>query len=702
MKIRDLLDSIKRQDLVLPEFQREYVWSLEQAKQLMVSLSRSYPVGGLLFWKTDKPPELKNIKELPEKLGTVQVLLDGQQRLTTLHMLITGEIPRYYTEAEIEEDPRNLYVNLSDLDFQYYQPSRMKGDAYWQRVIDCFETKGKIKPLQIAQEKAEAGDQNLMDLAQLLMDNLVQIRAIKDVDLPEQIVPSRATLDESIDIFDRVNRQGTKLTDAELALTHVTGKWPVARRELKAKMEDCANLGFDFSLTFMTRALTTTVTHRALFETIHSQPREALESGWRKLVKILDYLLNILPPKASIHSTNDLSTSNALIPLVTYLSINDGAFPDEKAIRRASNWLYAALMWARYTAQTDQRLEADVQLVVRETEPWDALRANIVEQRGRIEVKDSDFEGRGAQHPLYKATFILAKAHNAVDWFNGLPLGQTHGRSYGLQSHHIFPQSHLYENGWDSDNYTHRQVVNEIANRAFLTATTNWQIANKPPEEYLPEIEEKYPGALSAQFIPLEPSLWKVDRYQDFLAARRKIIVHKLNEFMASLISEPEETNLRPITDLIELGESAVLEFKSTFQWDVVKGEQNKALRLSSLKTIAAFLNSQGGTLLIGVEDDGSIFGMDRDLALAKNSRDSFEQLLVSLVTDTMGTSTAPYYRTRYEDIEEKSVCVVDVERSPEPVFTKSDKGKVFYIRVGNTSRALDHEETLKYVETNW
>ena len=75
MRIGELLDGIRKQDLVLPEFQREYVWSLEQAKQLMVSLSRGYPVGGLLVWKTDNPPELKNIKELPEKLGTVQVLL---------------------------------------------------------------------------------------------------------------------------------------------------------------------------------------------------------------------------------------------------------------------------------------------------------------------------------------------------------------------------------------------------------------------------------------------------------------------------------------------------------------------------------------------------------------------------------------------------------------------------------------------------
>ena len=574
----------------------------------------------------------------------------------------------------------------------------MNGDPYWQRVIDCFDVNGNINPIQIGLEKAEGDGQGAMKLAQYLMDNLTRIRTIKEIDLPEQTIPSDADLDEAINIFDRINSQGTKLTDAELALTHVTGKWPMARRELKAKMDDCSAHGFDFSLTFMTRALTTTVTNRALFDTIHSKPRGEIEAGWNKLVKILDYLLTILPQKAFIHSADDLNTSNALIPLVTYLAVNEGKFSDEKSIRHASNWLYAALMWARYTAQTDQRLEADVQLVVRETEPWDALRSNIVEQRGRIEVKDSDFEGRGAQHPLYKATFILAKAHSATDWFNGLPLARTHGANYGLQSHHIFPQAYLYKNGWDSDNYTHRQAVNEIANRAFLTATSNQQISDKPPEEYLAEIEEKYPGALSAQFVPISPELWKVDRFPDFLAARREIVARKLNEFMDSLISEPEETHLRPITDLIKLGESYVLEFKSTLQWDTRKGEQNKVLRQSSLKTINAFMNSHGGTLVIGVEDDGNIYGLDRDFALANNSKDGFEQLLVSLIVDSMGPTTAPNFRIRFEGVANKSVCVVDVERSLEPVFMKSDKAKAFYIRVGNTSRALDHEEMLKYV----
>ena len=702
MKISELLDSIRKSDLVLPEFQREYVWSLDQAKQLMVSLARGYPVGGILLWKTDKPPELKNIDALPEKVGTFQVLLDGQQRLTTLHMLIDGKIPNFYTEEEIENDPRNLYVNLNDLDFQYYQSSRMDGDPYWQSLTACFDMNQPMNPIRIAQMKAAGSEEDAMMLAQKLMDNLTRIRNIKEIDLPEQIVPSHADLDESINIFDRINSQGTKLTDAELALTHITGKWPKARRALKSKAADCANHGFDFTLTFMTRALTATVTNRALFEAIHSRPRDELEAGWNKLVKILDYLLTILPQKAFIHSTNDLNTSNALIPLVTHLSINQGRFSDERSIRHATNWLYAALMWARYTAQTDQRLEADVQLMVRETEPWDALRSNIVEQRGRIAVKDSDFEGRGVQHPLYKAISVLAKAHGAIDWFNGLPLAQTHGESYAIQSHHIFPQAHLYRNGWDSDNYTHRQAVNEIANRAFLTATSNQKVSDRPPAEYLPAIEERYPGALSAQFVPIEPELWKVERFPDFLAARREIMSRKLNEFMASLISQPEETHQRPITDLITLGESYVLEFKSSLQWDAVRNEQNKALRQSSLKTVDAFMNSQGGTLVIGVEDDGGIYGLDRDLSLTHHSRDRFERLLISLIVESMGAPTAPNFRVRFEEVGDKSVCVVDVERSPEPVFLKSDKGKAFYIRMGNTSRALDHEETLKYVEANW
>lgn len=699
MKISEALDSIRKRDIVLPEFQREFVWSLEQAKQLLLSLFRGYPVGGLLIWKTDQPPILKNIDKLPEKLGTVQVLLDGQQRMTTLHMLITGEIPAYYTTTDITNDPRDLYFNLETADFQYYQASKMKDDPMWCRVIDCFSNPPKV--FQLAQTRT-SDPNNIVVLAERLNDHLNRIRAICDLDIPTQSVPSHAPLAEAIDIFDRVNSQGTKLTDAELALTHITGKWPDARRVMKQRIEECAKHRFDFTLTFMTRALTTTVTRRALFEVIHDRTRAELEGGWHRLTKILDYLTTFLPSRAFIHSSDELNTTNALIPLVTYLSVNSGKFPNEPSVKHAINWLYAALMWARYTSQTDQRLEADVSLVVKETNPWDALRAQIVDQRGRIEVQASDFAGRGAQSPFYRATFILAKVHNAVDWFNGLPLANTHGPSYGLHSHHVFPQALLYKGGLDVDDYTHRQLVNEIANRAFLTAETNLTIADRSPDVYLPEVEARFPGALPSQFIPMDPQLWKVEHFRDFLQARRELVALKLNEFMNSLIAEPERPYHRPVGELITLGESYTLEFKSTLQWDIVKGERNMALRMSAIKTIAAFLNSEGGTLVVGVDDDGTILGLAPDLTLLDGSADRFERTLVQLVAEHLGLHVAPFVRVRFESVDSARICVVDVERSPEPIFTKTDKGKEFFVRNGNTTRALDTEEAHRYVEMNW
>jgi uncharacterized protein with ParB-like and HNH nuclease domain len=93
------LDAIEHRELVLPEFQREYVWRLDQAKQLMVSLYKDYPTGSLLFWETINPPDIKN-NALPKNfVGRIRVLLDGQQRLTTLFLLIKGEVPPYYTQG---------------------------------------------------------------------------------------------------------------------------------------------------------------------------------------------------------------------------------------------------------------------------------------------------------------------------------------------------------------------------------------------------------------------------------------------------------------------------------------------------------------------------------------------------------------------------------------------------------------------------
>ena len=151
-------------------------------------------------------------------------------------------------------------------------------------------------------------------------------------------------------------------------------------------------------------------------------------------------------------------------------------------------------------------------------------------------------------------------------------------------------------------------------------------------------------------------------------------------------------------SELIEFGESTVLEFKSTLQWDVVQNQQNRELRQSCLKTVAAFMNSEGGTLVVGVEDDGKVCGLERDLKILGNSVDKFEQTLNSLVVDSIGPGVSPYFRTRFEQISDQTVCVVDVEPVRDGVFAKTSKGNESFIRVGNTTRSLDPEQTHEYL----
>jgi len=700
MKIQELMDDIKNKNLVLPEFQREFVWTRDQSKKLLESLVKEYPIGSFLFWKTTNPPDLKNTKNIPRNSGVYKIILDGQQRLTALYLLIAGDAPPYYKKEEINSNPKDLYFNLETAEFMYYKATLMRDNPKWLNVTECFKNT-QINIIKIAENLSDDPQTQLSQANQFII-NLTKLQNIREKDIPVQIVPSHATIDDSIDIFDLVNSQGTKLTDAELALTHITGKWTEARREMKREINELKKRNFYFDLTFMTRALTGVVTKRALFETIHNKQKDELIEGWQKLLKILDYITNLLPGSAYINSNKDLSSSNILIPPIVYLSINGGKFKTQDILRNTIHWIYSAQIWARYSSQTDQKLEKDLSIITSEEIPWDSLREEIIDQRGRIKLKTSDFEGRGSMHPLFKMVYILAKIHGGIDWFNGSTLGVAYEGKYELHRHHVFPQSILYKKLYNVESHIDRKKVNEIANLAFLTADTNITISNQLPEKYLPKIEKNFPGSLKKQFIPIDKNLWKVENYETFLAARREIIAKKINDYMDSLISKPLEPKKRPVSELIALGESLNLEFKSTLQWDIIEERVNKNLRFSVLKTIGAFLNSEGGTLIIGVGDDGKIFGIEKDLNIYNRSQDKFNQLLSSLIMDHIGVEYTPFIKFNFEKIENKIICIVDVEKSFEPSYLTTSKGKEFFVRVGTTSRSLDPSQTVDYISAHW
>lgn len=704
------MSDINNQDLVLPEFQREYVWTLEQAKQLMVSLFRGYPTGSLLFWKTTSPPELKNTSMLQDKLGATSVILDGQQRLTTLYLLIKGEIPPYYQPSDIKTDPRDLYFDLDSGEFQYYLVSRMKNNPTWVRVADCFASPTPVKVFEIVQKKvvAPSATAEQFQLAQLYNDNLTKLCNILEKDYPVQTVPPDADIDAAIDVFDRVNSLGTKLTEAELALTHVTGKWAKARQTMKAKITALEAKGFSFDLTFMVRCLVGVVHGRALYETIHQTGYDQIKAGWDTLTKILNYLVAVLPGHAFIHSTDDLSTTNVLVPVVVYLAKHEGKFPDDKELRRFMHWMYAASMWGRYSGQTDQKLDHDISIVQRSDSPWKELVDAIIEQRGRIEVKSGDLEGRGIGHPLYRMMYIIAKTRNAVDWFNGSPLGSPHGSIYTINNRYIFPNTLLYRSGkYNPENHLHKKLVTEIANRAFLTNDPDTALGNIAPAEYLAQVEQKYPGALGKQFVPTNQQLWHIDAFEDFLATRRKLIADAINSYMEQLVAEPEPEPVYTLKGLLAAGESASLEYKSSLRWDIRQQRMNADLRKMVFRTIAGFLNVEGGTLLIGVADDGTILGIEHDLdnkprTMTAADRDRYGLLFQKSLLDYLSAEFNPYIHLSFAEQQGHTVAIVKVDPSPKPVYL-SDKDHIeFFIRAGNTTKVLDVEAAYNHITMHW
>jgi type I restriction enzyme, R subunit len=161
----------------------------------------------------------------------------------------------------------------------------------------------------------------------------------------------------------------------------------------------------------------------------------------------------------------------------------------------------------------------------------------------------------------------------------------------------------------------------------------------------------------------------------------------------------------RNAQELIKRGESKTLEFKSTLRWSLKESRQDdKGVTHAVLKTIAAFLNTEGGDLLIGVADDGSIVGIETDQL---ESDDKFMRHLTQVVRNGLGDRAGTCIDPKTQVVREKTVCVVSCQRSPEPVFLKwkgieaTPEGD-FYVRSGPGTVKLPVASALEYIRTRF
>ena len=159
----------------------------------------------------------------------------------------------------------------------------------------------------------------------------------------------------------------------------------------------------------------------------------------------------------------------------------------------------------------------------------------------------------------------------------------------------------------------------------------------------------------------------------------------------------------KDIADIIAEGEGNRMEFKSSLRWDYKLSQVNKALEMVAMKTIAGFLNTDGGILLIGVADSKQILGIENDYkTLHKTDRDGYELHLNQFISNYIGKERCLNINISFHEIDGKDVCMVQVESSPKPAYVKEGQESRFYIRTGNQTQPLDTKESYDYILRHW
>lgn len=718
-----LVSMIQEGDLRLPEMQRDYVWTATRVRDLLDSLYRGYPSGTILVWEADREMPSRDLA-VPQATSAFKghkLLLDGQQRLTSLSAILRGEPVQVRnrrrpidilfnldhptgpptevteveddappleeeserdTEAEEESEAPSIHERLRQKTFVVASKS-MAADPRWIRVSDVFSSKSDsqlLKPL------VKSFDDPKYDL---YSQRLQAVRRIRDYPYVMHVLDKELSYEEVAEIFVRVNSLGVKLRGSDLALAQITSRWKDSLKLFERFQDECEESWFTLDLGLIVRALVVFTTGQSRFKTVSSTPVEKFQGGWEQTKAGIRYAVNFLRSNAGIEDETLLASPAYLITIGYYaMSRNYRMAPeDERDLRR---WLYIANARRHYSGSSETTLDSDLNIISKGGTGNDLL-ISLKQQVGRFEVLSEDFVGRGQRSALFSLAYLALKARGAKDWRTRIRLSLTHsGRYHFIEQHHIFPKAILKKKYGAAE-------ANEIANMAFVSGGTNRNLSAKPPEEYLAKIvSEQGAEALVAHCVPADPRLWTLDAFPEFLAYRREALAAAINDFIAMDEEKRETFNLE---QLIQSGESETTEFKSSARWDVREGKPNKVLEQVIVKTIAGFLNGKGGVLIIGVDDDGKIVGLAPDYAtLSKRpDRDGYQQFLINLVSSNLGKEICSLLSISFHPVEGGEVCVIYVEQAGAPVYVAEGGTTKFYLRTGNLTQELGTRESVDY-----
>ncbi len=552
--VEELVSKIERGQLRLPEMQRRYVWRSTRVRDLLDSLYRGYPSGAILLWETDESVSLQDfaVTQQNNPSQNTQLLLDGQQRLTSLSAVIRGEpvsvrgrkrpIELLFNlehpdelavvtevnedddddliEDEIDSSEDELQRRFDKMTF-VVSTRKLEQAPNWVKVSEVFKTDSDAPFLKRANVK-DFDDPRYEKYSQ----RLARLRGVRKYTYRMDILERSISYDEVTEIFVRVNSLGAKLRSSDLALAQITAKWRNSLKTFQDFQQQCAKAGFDLDLGLHLKNMIAFATGQSRFLTVGSLSPETLQTAWKQSCQGMEFALNFLKSNTGIDSPTLLSSPFILVTLAYLGAKRDYQINAEEA-DQLRFWALAANGKGRYSRGSSETILDQDLTVLKQNGGAPELTEQLRRQVGRLDITPQELEGRNQRSALFKTMFMAFRAANAKDWHTKLKIALDHsGVQHRLQFHHIFPKAVL------KNDYTDREA-DDIANLAFIGGKTNRAISDKPPAEYFPTLIAKAgQSAFDAQCIPTDGALLQTESYKAFLAQRRSLIAQRLNEFI--------------------------------------------------------------------------------------------------------------------------------------------------------------------------
>lgn len=525
--IRKLMDQVTHGELRLPEIQRGYVWKPAQIAGLIDSLYRGYPSGSILLWETAEVIQEKTLSSSGANgvaMARPLYLLDGQQRLTSLHRVFSGH------------ERARVVFNVVTEKFQIESAATNK-DARWTSVHDLVAD--KVSAFTMVQKLRDATP----DLAdEQLHSRLERVRTIGNYTYWFESLDDISYV-EVTEIFVRVNSRGRALKETDLALATLSARWPGVVGKLESEIEWCRARNYHaLDMAFLVRSLAALATESTSPGAFANTDISQLETAWTKTKRGLHHTVALLQDEVAIDNSTLIPSANALVPLVYHL----GTRPDVPLGSEERNslvyWLLVAFVQSRYSASAATVIAQDI-AALKSADPMPNLYRNLGLLQQRPTITSASLAGKSSTSPFFLLSYLAVRLKKARDWWYGVPVALSHDGSYSVEYHHVHPRARLKEDYGKAE-------INDLANLAFISDKANRKISARPPAAYFDEIDE---DDLDRHLVPTDVNLRTVSAYPQFIQERRERLALAMTELLDSyrptFVNAVADTTKTELTD---------------------------------------------------------------------------------------------------------------------------------------------------------